>query len=303
MSLCGIGVPENLLSYWTWTPETSRWINPKYSVKDTPREQFEWAESFVKEGKLDKVIDKHEQLIEHYPTSSYAVTSQYRIGELQLKKGEDLKAFWAFQKTIENYPKTSSIDKIVAKEFEIADSFFKGKRKRFAKIPIERSAKTAELFEKVVENKPFGKYAAESQYKIGLSYLKEKNSEKAKEAFEKVIDNYPKSKWAEEAAYQIILFSAKKNQKIAADQSHLSETIDKCQEFKSTFSESKKGKEIDAFIESAREKEAEKLYKTGLFYEKKKERKSAIIYYEKIIRLYPKTKAAKTAEKKLKKLK
>ena len=298
----GFVFPQNLFSYWEWTPKTNRWINPKYSVKDTAAEQFAWAESFAKEGKIDMAIKKHKQLIEHFPISSYAAASQYRIGELYLKKGDNLRAFWALQKVIEDYPQTKFIDKVVTKEFEIANSFFEGKRRRFAKIPIA-SVKTAELFEKIVENEPFGKYAAESQYKSGLSYLKEKNPEKAKESFQKVSDNYPKSKWAEKASYRLILFSSRKKQKIARDQSYLSETVDKCKEFKSIYSESEKGEEIDTIIDSALQKEAEKLFSIGLFYEKKKEKKAATIYYQKIIRLYPQTETAKRAEEKLKKLK
>ncbi len=301
--LCGIAFPENLFGYWIWTPETSRWINPKYYIKDTPREQFEWAESFAKDGDLDMAIKKHEQLIKCYPTSSYAATSQYRIGELYLEKGNRSEAFWAFQKVIENYPRTSLIDKIVAKEFEIANSFFDRKRKRFAKIPIPTSVKTAELFEKIVENEPFGKYAAESQYKSGLSYLREKDWERAKDALQKVVDNYSESKWAEEASYQIIWFSLKKSPKIATDLTSLEETIDKCKEFKRTFPESKRGKATERIIEDAHRRKAEKLYQIGLFYEKRRERKAALIYYEKTIRLYPETEAAKTAEERLKKLK
>ncbi len=301
--LGGFVFPQNLFSYWEWTPKTNRWINLKYSVKDTAAEQFAWAESFAKEGKIDMAIKKHKQLIEHFPLTSYTAASQYRIGELYLKKGDNLRAFWALQKVIEDYPQTKFIDKVVTKEFEIANSLFEGKRRRFAKIPIPGSVKTAELFEKIVENEPFGKYAAESQYKSGLSYLKEKNQEEAKEAFQKVSDNYPKTEWAEKAAYRLILFSSRKKQKIARDQSYLSETVDQCIEFKSIYSESEKVEEIDSIIDNAHQKEAEKLFSVGLFYEKKKEKKSATIYYQKIIRLYPETEIAKKAEEKLKKIK
>ncbi len=301
--LGGIIFPQNIFSYWEWTPKTNRWINPKYSVKDTAAEQFAWAESFAKKGKIDLAIKKHKQLIEHFPISSYSATSQYRIGELYSEKGDNLKAFWALQKVIENYPQTKLINKVVAKEFEITTSLFEGKRRKFAKIPLLGSVKTGELFEKITENEPFGKYAAESQYKSGLSYLKEKNPEAAKEAFQKVSDNYPKSEWAEKASYQLIHLSLKSKAKIARDQSYLSGTVDKCEEFKSSYPESEKEKEINTIIDSAHQKEAEKLFSVGLFYEKKREKKAATIYYQKIIRLYPQTEAAKKAEEKLKKLK
>ena len=32
--------------YWVWTPETKKWINPKYAPKDTPKEQLLYAMDF-----------------------------------------------------------------------------------------------------------------------------------------------------------------------------------------------------------------------------------------------------------------
>jgi len=29
------------VAFWVWTPETNKWVNPKYSVKGTPQEQLE----------------------------------------------------------------------------------------------------------------------------------------------------------------------------------------------------------------------------------------------------------------------
>ena len=33
-------------AYWEWTPQTGRWINPKYASKATPQEQYEWARGY-----------------------------------------------------------------------------------------------------------------------------------------------------------------------------------------------------------------------------------------------------------------
>ncbi len=34
------------LAYWEWTPETGRWVNPKYAPKKTPQEQYAWGVNF-----------------------------------------------------------------------------------------------------------------------------------------------------------------------------------------------------------------------------------------------------------------
>ena len=33
-------------AYWIWTPETKKFVNPKYAVKDSPKEQFDYAMKF-----------------------------------------------------------------------------------------------------------------------------------------------------------------------------------------------------------------------------------------------------------------
>jgi hypothetical protein len=51
------------LGYWEWTPQTKKWINPKYAVKSTPEEQFNYAEEFRKNGKIDIAIREHKKLL------------------------------------------------------------------------------------------------------------------------------------------------------------------------------------------------------------------------------------------------
>ena len=33
-------------AFWIWTPETNQWVNPKFSVKETPKDQLDYALGF-----------------------------------------------------------------------------------------------------------------------------------------------------------------------------------------------------------------------------------------------------------------
>ena len=96
-------------AYWEWTPQTGKWVNPKYAVKDTPKEQFEYAEKFRQEGNIEKAIREHKKLLEHYRNSEYAPKSCFALGEIYYNQGEYKKAFDYYQQIIDKYPQSELI--------------------------------------------------------------------------------------------------------------------------------------------------------------------------------------------------
>ena len=56
-------LPATSLAYWVWTPKTGKWINPKYAVKDTPKQQMEWAMGFYEAGEYKRAISEFQKLI------------------------------------------------------------------------------------------------------------------------------------------------------------------------------------------------------------------------------------------------
>ncbi|MCK4463352.1 MAG: hypothetical protein KAU58_03470, partial [Candidatus Omnitrophica bacterium] len=39
---------KEALCFWVWTPKSQKFVNPKYAVKDSPQQQYDWAMSFYK---------------------------------------------------------------------------------------------------------------------------------------------------------------------------------------------------------------------------------------------------------------
>ena len=89
-----------LFAYWVWTPKTGEWINPKYAVKDTPKEQMDWAMGFYDAGEHKKAISEFEKLIKNYPNSVYCPSAQYYIGRSYEEKEDYYQAYLSYQKTI-----------------------------------------------------------------------------------------------------------------------------------------------------------------------------------------------------------
>ena len=53
--------------------------------------------------------------------------------------------------------------------------------------------KTVEMYKQIIKNAPFGAYAAQSEFKIGLAREQQRRYTDAVDAYQKVLDNYPTS--------------------------------------------------------------------------------------------------------------
>ena len=143
--------------------------------------------------------------------------------------------------------------------------------------------KKVEVFRQVIKNAPYGKYAALSQYKIGL-YLKEKGLfQEARDEFEKTINDYPDTEWAKAAQYQIALADAKRSTKAQYDQKVTQIAREEFEDFIKNHPETELSDTAKTHVQSLRDKEAENAFLVAAFYEKQKNLKAAKIYYNAVV--------------------
>lgn len=284
-------------SFWIWTPESKRWINPKYAAKDSPGEQLAFAKSFFDAKDYKKALPEFEKLIRRYPKAKESAEAQYHIG-LSLEALNKLyDAYLAHQKLIEKYPFSERIEEAIEKQYNIAEAFMQGKS-RFLGLDIPTSKYAVDVFDAVIKNSPYGKYAAVSQYKIGLVLKSLGRYPEAKAEFEKVVSNYPESEWAEPAKFQIAICTKEISLDANYDQMTTQEAKEKFEEFVKAHPEAELSKEAEAEADALKEKEAESNFTAAAFYERQKKYESAKLYYEYVFTNFPKsTWAAKAFER------
>lgn len=294
----GLLTPTPAYSFWIWTPKTGKWVNPKYAVKTTPKEQLEYAQSIYKEKKYKEAKREFNKLIQHYPKSVEAAEAQYSLGLCEEAEDNLYEAYLAYQKVIDKYPFSERIQEIIEKEYRIAEEFMAGSKRKALGInlPVENPA--IEIFRKIVDNSSYGPLAASAQYKLGLVLKGLGRFFEAEEEFGKVISNYPNSEWIEAAKFQIASCKAAFSKGTDYDQEAASEAKAKFEEFVKEHPDASLSKEAEDNIQRLREKEAESSFGVGHFYEKQKLYESAKIYYNYIIDNYPKSIwAAKSLER------
>ncbi len=287
-------------SYWEWTPQTKKWINPKYAVKDTSKEQFEYAEQFRKNGDIESSIREHKKLLKHYPKSEYAASSCFILGNIYKEKGDYKKAFDYYQKIVEEYPSSPLVISAIKLQSEIAEKRLTVNRGLFSGI-FKNTEEKAKFMNKVIENSPYEAEVVNRMFKLANFYYNVKEYDKGIEVLDKIIKNFSETTYVEEAKFLRIKYSLNSISEVSFDTDTIEEIKQLINEFLIEYPNSKFKDEIKSIEIALNDKEAEKYYQIAKYYERAGKKKSAIYYYKKLITLFPDTKYGKIANEKINK--
>jgi outer membrane assembly lipoprotein YfiO len=287
-------------AYWIWTPESGKFVNPKYSPRETPQEQFDWAMTFFEAKDYKKACAEFEKLIKHYPLSKLAGSAQFYIGQTYENVGEYYKAFESYQLAIEKYPYTEQVDEIIEREYRIANLFYTGQKSKVLGVSLlPARAKAIEIFHKVTENAPYGKYADISQYKLGQCYMEMGDYINAALAFKEIIETYPKSVLIDDAKYNIAVCAADSSTGPEYNEEDTDKALKEFKDFVRRYPDSTMEKEARNFIRNLESQKAQNSFNIARFYEKQGNSESALIYYEEIVDNYPESEWASMALEKV----
>jgi outer membrane assembly lipoprotein YfiO len=286
---------------WIWTPETGKFINPKWEVKPTPEDQLEYAQSFKDQDNCKKAMVEFKKLIKAYPRSKEAPEAQFFTGQCLQDTHKPYEAYQAYQLVIDKYPFSERAAQIVGIEYDIANHLLENKdRSKWAQVVVGSDDRAIEIFRTVIKDAPYGKYAAISQYKIGL-YLKEKGMyQEARDEFEKTMNDYPNSEWAQASKFQIAMADKDRASDAQHEQKVAGVAMDEFNEFVKTHPDSQLAPEAKEQMVRLKEKEAENNFVIAKFYAKQKNLKAARIYYKEVVHSYADTSWAPKALAQLK---
>lgn len=291
-------------AFWIWTPESGKWTNPKYSVKETPGEQLRHALGFYKSKNYKKAVEELQKLLKNYPRAREAADAQYYIARIYEEQDQLAAAFKNYQIVIDKYPFSERSAEIVKRQYTIGNELMEGKGKRntFVNAVVGGDYDVVEVFRAVIKNSPYGEYAPAAQYKIGQYLLEKQLYQEARDEFEKTINDYPDSEWAKAAKFQIALSDAKRSSGAQYDQKITAAALNEFKEFVKKFPDAQLTEKAKDHIDTLHEKEAESNFLIAQFYEKQKQYDAAKIYYNTIVDSYPDTSWSRKALEKIRRL-
>ena len=267
-----------------WSPETG-WEISGQAPRGTPEEQLKRGDRQLNENNHEAAFRTYYKLYKYYPRSAQAPEALYKAGECLIQWKYYKKALKIFERLIVEYPSSTLVSRAIQKEFEIGMHFYEGARRKIWGIQWFRSYTSGvQAFKTVIANDPYGEYADDAMFYIGLSSIKMEDYEQAVENLEQLQDKFPDSPFSGNCEYYIAVCLFEGNKGQGYSMNRIEKAVKRLQKYLDLYPEGDHSDPAAILLGKARDIQAGFYYKTARFYESWKKYRSAEIYYEIILK-------------------
>ena len=270
----------------------------------TSAQQWEYARGIQEKGRLKKAERLMLYLVRRWPNCKEAPQAQRARADMFYARKKLKDAFRQYQYLIDNYSsRMVDYNSVLESQFKIAVDTMERRRMRWLFGGYRAPEYAVDLFEDIIRNGPQWVRAPEAQFLIGKAYQESNELELAIAGYGVLGYRYPDCPFAEEAAWQRIICLDKLRKEFPNDLEVLDRTLTATTVFLTTYPDSERKGKIIQMRNALYEVKAQKMFDQAAFYAKvPKKAKAALIYYQKMIEEYPKSKLVPEAQKRIEEL-
>lgn len=247
-------------------------------------EQLHKAQDLEKDGHIKKAIGAYRSLLTAFPDSGAASQAQFKVAELSEQEGNLEYAFKAYSKYVSTYPRGQEFDAVVEHQFGIAKAFLDGARRKLFGVKTFPSMERAmKMFEEIVKNAPYSKYAPLAQFNVGMAHEKRGEYPEAIAAYQEAVDKYPNDDVAGDAQYQIGYVQMHMIKEGSNDQSARVKAHDAFEDFAVRYPQSEKITQARENLNALSGTNLKKTLDVARFYDRTQNYKAAVIYYQDVV--------------------
>lgn len=242
------------------------------------------------------------KITKKYPDTKAAGEALYMRGQLFMERERWVKAFGLLQQLVEEYPRHTDFNEVLAAQFQCATALMEGARGRiFWILPAFKQLPEAIIqFEQITANAPYGQYAPLALMNIALLAQEEKDSQIAIDALDRLINYYPQSTLAPDAYSTLAGIYASLVGSEEYDQGSTRRAISYYEDFLVLFPESENVGQVEANLRSMENLLAGSRLSLGDFYYLyRTNNTAALVFYNEAITIAPESEAAILAQKRI----
>ncbi len=258
------------------------------TIEGSAAEQMQKAEKLDAAQDLQSALSAYRGLLKRYGASEFAPKAQLKVGSVLERQGDWEKAYEAYDTYLAKYPRGDDLDRVLESMFKIGKLFLEGQKKKVFGVPLAPSMTRArEMFEGIIKRAPFSKWAPLAQFNIGQAHEKSGDSAAAITAYQSVAARYASEPIAADALYQVGYVRLTLYRKGSYDRLSAQKAREAFEDFLNRYPDSEKVAQARQNIQSLEKGSAEGTLGIAKFYDKTKNYKAAIIYYNDVVASQP----------------
>ncbi|MBI3270790.1 MAG: outer membrane protein assembly factor BamD [Planctomycetes bacterium] len=294
-----LALPPAASAKWVWTPDTG-FVDTKSYEETAPQELYQKAKGIYDKSKFDDAATEFLRIGEYCPDAGIKEQAYYMWPESLFKAGKFYRAWQAYEEYLDRYPRTQLLKEIIKRELECGEAMVKGAKKDLLGVYILSGRSTGkEIIQKVIERFPYEEICSQYRLQLANDLYKDADFEDASVQYDAFVKDYPDSAFAPTALYQKGKAQLGSHEGPDYDSSPLNEAK---KTFKRYLDENPNGDrttEVKKSLSEIEDREAEKDFKTALFYLQRDRKPAAVLYLKGIQRNYRGSAWAEKAAKKL----
>ncbi|MEQ1860212.1 MAG: outer membrane protein assembly factor BamD [Chthoniobacteraceae bacterium] len=303
LSLAALAMPAAVDAAVVFTSREGWTAEGDPATEAAPAELMRKAEEQEAAGQLSAALGTYKQIVKRHPVSIFAGKSQRKVGRILEAAGEYDSAYEAYTLYLTKYPKGEDFEGVVESMFNIAKLFLEGEKKKILGVKIASSMERAQqMFEGIVRRAPFSKWAPLSQFNAGQALEKMGKYSEAIAAYSVVVSKYPADDVADDAQYQIGYVRLKQYREGSYDQAGAQKAREAFEDFINRYPESEKVAQAQENMKALEGGSTKGTLDVAKFYDKTKQFKAAVIYYNDVIKAAPDTPEATFAKTRIEEL-
>ena len=272
-----------------WDPKTKSWV-PKNPVKSKSQVALEQIRKLVEEGNSDLGINEARLFRREFPDSPGCEEAYFLEAQAYMNKGEYWEAYLVFRRQISAYPGGVFYERALDRQYQIAKSFLKGRKRRALKFfRIDATEDGVEILERIAALAPGTEIGEKAQLGLGDHYFDTGLYPEAVAAYDFFVKHNPQSKRKPYAMLQAARSCFLNYRGVNWEKAPLVDAAARYRVIAAAYPKLAKSEKIETILLNIRSELAHKLWNKAQFYERISKRKAAIYYYKKLLATYPKT--------------
>ncbi len=274
-------------------------------------EELEAAQNLYRQGKYSEADSAFKSLAKKHKGKPWGEKAQYLLAESYYEQKKYAYANDAYEQLYKDYPGTQYLDKLVSREFAIAQKWLlssEGKAKpeeRFSWTDaftgrahlVDTTGYAISALEHVREHDPTGPLSDDALIKLADHYYEAKNYDDAGMYYDQLVTDHPKSEHLQKAQLASIDSKLKAYMGPEYDGTGLDGAKEMIKQTMAAFPERQASSEkLYHTLDVINDQYAERAYTTGMYYKKTGKIISAEYYLSMVSAKWPKSEWAKKAK-------
>jgi len=262
-----------------------KWVPAPKGKKGTPEGEISLMRRYLDAGKPRAARKAAKRFLQRYPTDSRREEAMMLAAQAQMDRGRYYDAFERFNYQLDQYPNGEFFERGLQRQYEIADAFLKGRKRRIIWGMFRKSGAEdgLEILAQIAQRVPGTVIAEKSVLRAADYHYEAEQAAEAVEAYDNYIKMFPKSPRLSYAMLRAARATYAQYRGEAFDDTPLVDARHRFDDFAKLYPVEARKANVPMVLSQIRNALVRRTFATAKFYRRVRRKEAAIFYYRKVI--------------------